>query len=1292
MKPKLTFFLVIICCSSFLKLLAQPYTNLIYTEVRMDHTFNAYIELTNMGSETINLSQFKHNCATNFTGGYVSNPSFRLSLPDKLLAPGESWVISAYYDFAELISEEKPHKYSPISKPEMKTLANQFVYPQEHEVFPEENVAGRDTFSLNMGSHSLWSWNGRDGGWYLEWFSPDGTDSVIVDVVNLKWDGNTPISPVSDVAGVTGATLNTILIRKSNVTQGNTNWDDSRGTDLVDSEWLPVNKSTPYSQEYDRDPFWTIGNHGNFRLTANTLVSLNPEISVDYNAKTITVPWGIRQNDSIMRQMERKPGVAWYYHYSPNRADSAYTSIRNGDALSVYVAGNQLDVAKFDFIVLPAKNSDNIVIPKNRLNYSTNLYPAFRGAPFRVSDGIPGMDTISNVPFGTRTDSLIVCLEKPDAASWEFNLKNDEVRADLKDGDILVVTAGNGDKKEYYIKVNEFIGSENALLNSITWPDIPEFYKGIFGWKGDTIPNFAPTTFNYTLHVPFDVDNIPALVAKPQNTNTTVETIRAKSMYGSEVDRTITFITTSSTGTVKRTYTILLIKEKDPSHVQPWAAEPFISQYSHDEQGSNIDGVAAWNHAAEFYNPGTELIDFSNYMIIKGDGTPASVISGSGLSWANRFNRYIPGYQWADSITWALAPGTMVPDLNVNPFVYGGETFVVASAASTNGYLPYHVFEDNFDVNFRNVDNPWGLKRSDRYLGAISLNNNNTFWLFRIDNDSIKAGLKPTTDPNDFTLIDIFGNADNTPRRHMNDWSGLAGNQGNKRNYQRKERIYEGCTVPGAMFNNNDADSSEYRSYSQANLATLFGWDWTMSNWMVMGWLGVHDMNEVTVYQSTILSTKYKLTGGYGMDERIWGITTGTTVNGFLDNIIKRHPEQVLTLRESGGSVIEGAAVVNDGDFLEVVSADGQNNSRYLLQVSATGLSDNAILTSAIYTITVTGSTGTLGGLDYNATLRSVIDNIIVPEGATLTIVDNKDNYVPMKRLNNNLVYTDVKVSDRIYLEVVAENGITKILYQLTPTTLSGDAFLVSQVYNVDNVINLIDWVESGTLVSSFLANVVPSAGATITIVDKLGFPRTSGTLRVDDIIIVTAEDGVSRKQYFIRFLNTVSNLAYVTSDKYSVDQIRKLITDPDINTEVSLAAFVANLIVSQGAAMEIVDSEGVVKTEGNMNVGDQVKVTAPDGVTIIYYAVEVEVVTGIGQNRIQVKIYPNPTTGVATVSGLEPGSRVFIYNSLGVMTRVYNVISDQLVISLENQPGGIYYVIIESTVKTRTRFNLIKL
>ncbi|MFQ6677696.1 MAG: lamin tail domain-containing protein [Fidelibacterota bacterium] len=66
-------------------------------------------------------------------------------------------------------------------------------------------------------------------------------DGTIIDVIGVE--NNDPGSGW-DVAGVTEATKDHVLVRKSTVTSGNTDWTASAGTDSISSEWLVLAKDT----------------------------------------------------------------------------------------------------------------------------------------------------------------------------------------------------------------------------------------------------------------------------------------------------------------------------------------------------------------------------------------------------------------------------------------------------------------------------------------------------------------------------------------------------------------------------------------------------------------------------------------------------------------------------------------------------------------------------------------------------------------------------------------------------------------------------------------------------------------------------------------------------------------------------------------------------------------------------------------------------------------------------------------------------------------------------------------
>jgi hypothetical protein len=248
----------------------------------------------------------------------------------------------------------------------------------------------------------------------------------------------------------------------------------------------------------------------------------------------------MRRPDDIMLNMKKKPGIAWFYHYSTVSEDSMAFSCRTGDQLEVIVCGAEAYQATFDIEVSAPTASDNLVIPmmNEGADYEYYFEQAHIGWP-QVTRLEHGNDTITGdgssivnrgLPNGLRVDTLLERLEKPVNATWEIvPVDGNKERPDLLNGDVLKVTAEDGSVKEYFIKVSANVGNNTATLSTITWPDIPdpEFFEMVYGWKGDTLPNFMPNVFNYQLKLPSDITAVPAAVAKPSDLNANVQVKRA---------------------------------------------------------------------------------------------------------------------------------------------------------------------------------------------------------------------------------------------------------------------------------------------------------------------------------------------------------------------------------------------------------------------------------------------------------------------------------------------------------------------------------------------------------------------------------------------------------------------------------------------------------------------------------------------------------------------------------------------------------------------------------------------
>lgn len=1330
---KLKFLLCLVFLSGFLAAQEEVIRTLIITEVHLGSPGRNFVEISNVGSTPIQLSNFEIGQSDD--NAYSPGSDNFMMLPEKVLEPGKSFLIAAVHDFsgenAQVMGLD--HYVNPAPN-QIAQIADIQIHVSDYDFFNNQLKISQDFQKFDSISNTdfLNMWFGRQA-IYIEQHFANG-DSLVVDQVMGVFDTATSTEGVLankgmgvdqdsyDVAGYPNAGSFATLIRKAIVKQGNTEF--VRGTAEDDSEWIALENISGLDNRLvnwkyaDRVQPWTYGNHGNYTLDANTLES--DVIDVNFAAKKLTVPWGLRKPDDIMLHMKKKPGVAWFYQLSPVSEDSMTFSCRTGDKLEVIVCGEQAYRAVFDIEVSPPTPSDNIVIPmmNEGSNYSSSFEVARLAWP-QVTRLEHGNDTITGdgssivnrgLPEGLRIDTLLERLEKPVNATWEIvPVDGNKQRPDLLNGDVLKVTSENGTVKEYFIKVSVDVGNNTATLSTITWPDIPdpEFYEAVYGWKGDTIPNFMTNVFNYQLKLPPEIKAVPATVAKPSNLNANVQVKRATFLKGTKEERTTTYMVTATDDTTVQLYNVEWQPELDPVNVQPLYAEPFISEFIMR---------AYWNnHYVEICNPGNQPLDLSDYMITFAYSTnPADAITFNPENWTQRFRKYVPGYKWVDQATWANKRGYLVPDIAVNPIVQGGDVFCLGEP-SVNGWWGFgqtgwSMYDwpgavggkyGQSDVNFYlGWGNPWGEEVQDDYSPIANSWGGAVQYLFKIVGDSVKEGLKPATDPNDFELIDVIGNVDGT--EWLFGWESQDDGHAFTRFY-RKPDINKPNGVLGASMGTTP-EESEWVRVTRWSPGAVGGWP---EQWILTCLLdyGKHYFNPSTDYLSTVSSRVYKISEGYGLNEEIKGLVTGATVNTLMGNLIKKNENQTLVVKSvANGSILSSDAVLTDQDILEVTSADGTNVTRYKLNVSPEGLSSNALLSSSLYEVTVseqpkstgesTPGSGSVSGMQYGTQLSTVLDNIEIPAGATLSVIDSKGNFVPLKRLNFDTVYVSVTVNTDIWLEVVAEDGVTTINYQIVPVASSDDAFITSDYFHVIQTSFLVEFVPRGISVSNFMSKIAPSAGATVKIIDKSGLERTQGSLAIDDKVTVTSESGNVTNVYFISVLPiealpTTTYLAYVTSYLYAVNQVGNVISGATAQT--LLSDFLNNLIPSFGATMTVLDKNGMEKTSGDLDDGDVLIVTSVDGKFHTEYALDLDLTGAEIIPSVQVNLYPNPTDGRINVSGLTPGGRIQVFNSTGAAIRDVKVSGTVEVISLNDQPAGMYLILVSDTEKLVGRYKIIR-
>lgn len=1298
-------------------------TTLIISEARLMSDNWAYVELTNVGSTPIFLNEFKLGRLTQWSASspifdlcndlwFMSGNEAYMFLPEVVLNPGESWVITAAYDFGPEYYKEHSGRLGGSERPKqlgMYDVADKLIHVQEPiggETFPGDSVTTVDNDpeqTVKRGNYSSIFSSVSGGVFFLEQLYT-ATDSARVDQIGGFFDsggGRNRSGAAYDVAGVYDGMRTSVLVRKNTIKEGNLDFANSVGLSLDDSDWIPIEMPAGYDQW--RDIWWTIGNHGNFVLDENTLAPTLGGISVDYANKKITVPWGIRRLDEIMRNMEKKPGIAWNYVLNNVVEDSLYRSARTGDKLILYAVGNTLTTDTFDIVVTAPTADDNIVVPIDHRSsgnaLTNNAQNGILSWP-RVTKHESGTDTITGAGFGLefdlRVDSLMKYLEKPANAAWEIVWIDGVERADLKNGDILKVTSESGNAKEYFIQIQTYRPSSNANLAAITWPDIPDRYHGFAGWTGDTIPNFSPGTRNYRLKVPFDVKDVPALFATKQDYNAKVKTTRARSINGNIEDRTVIFEVTAEDDSTSIVYTVELIKEKHPDNVEPYTADPFISEFV------NSYTINAY---VELYNPGNQPIDLRNYAMGMANQTDNYRPIKHNQAWVYRWMVYVPGTKYVDEATWEVTPKMLLPDPNVNPILRGGETFVMALInRDADYYPPYNV---NFRHGYPGHPNPWNEDmKSSSTRGAPmppNGNRNNSFYLYKILNDSVKLGLKPVGDVNDFENIDTWGMPDGGSWI-VGDYV-LARNEGGNI-FKRKPEIIKGNPERGGSFGLDNPDNSEWiRIDPGVDYATVPS---SQRQAAALGGVGSHFMDPITFYKSTVSSLFYKISAGFGHDEEILGVVTGTTVSEFINNIYKEDEDQTLEIRSGADTiaVLEQNAVISPNDVLVVLSADSTNTTYYRLDVTDEGLNSNAVLTSSRYTIEISVSPNvdqdvvgeaSISRLEYGSTLKNIMQNINVPQGATVTIINDKGDYIPFKRLNYDTLYVFKTVSPEISLDVVAEDGKTRIVYNLVPTSKEDDAFILSDVYLVSQINNLIEYVPLGITFSEFVNNVTPSYNSSLKLVDKMGMERTTGEIKADDKVVVTSANGEVSNSYYISLLfpgNTKTYLAYVVSEAYSVNQVDYIISgtvESTLTNAITVAEFMQQVIPSIGATIVIIDAEENEKTSGNLAEGDRVKVTSGDGALVAYYDI---ILTGTSSRMptlANLEIYPNPTSGLLNINGLDAGNRVQIYNNQGKLMRQFEAHNYHETITLESLPDGLFLIVISDKNQILGQFKAMK-
>ena len=166
--------------------------NLFFSEYAEGSSNNKYVEIYNPSSTTVNLNNYQIKGTNNGTA-WGDNGERELALGGTLAANSVYIICTDAADPAIIAKSD-------------------LALPYESPVH----------------------YNGNDA---IAIFGIDGTGNftVIMDVIGVQSSDPGPAG--WNVAGVTGATKDHTLVRKSSISKGNTNWENSAGTSASNSEW-----------------------------------------------------------------------------------------------------------------------------------------------------------------------------------------------------------------------------------------------------------------------------------------------------------------------------------------------------------------------------------------------------------------------------------------------------------------------------------------------------------------------------------------------------------------------------------------------------------------------------------------------------------------------------------------------------------------------------------------------------------------------------------------------------------------------------------------------------------------------------------------------------------------------------------------------------------------------------------------------------------------------------------------------------------------------------------------------
>ncbi|MCK4919521.1 MAG: T9SS type A sorting domain-containing protein, partial [Bacteroidales bacterium] len=398
---------------------------------------------------------------------------------------------------------------------------------------------------------------------------------------------------------------------------------------------------------------------------------------------------------------------------------------------------------------------------------------------------------------------------------------------------------------------------------------------------------------------------------------------------------------------------------------------------------------------------------------------------------------------------------------------------------------------------------------------------------------------------------------------------------------------------------------------------------------------------------------------------------------------------QDLSVKTStDGAILELTAPVSQGDTLVVVSADGNNITKYVLDVTPLDNNVNLALSDGA---TLTIEATAVSGFEQGTTLEDVLGGVKTESDLSIiNIIDGTGALIPLKVMDVDGAYHPVLATSDMYFEVVALSGARK-QYQLTPNTNVGDAFVLSSVYAVDNEYHIITGIPGGTAVSSFMNNIIPAEGAVVTIIDKADYDRTLGNLVFDDLLKVVSSDGSITVTYMLNFVDELivnsAPTATLASDNIEfkvgvASSVSVTAEDDGLPAPPSELSYTWSVISGEAANVTIANPNQATTDVTFSAIGSyELQVLVSDGELETTATVSASVIVGIENHLSEFNMYPNPASESFTLEMTNRGNEipmVSIYTVTGETVYKETCLTNTKVIDVSSLDAGLYFVKID--------------